>query len=121
VSARRLIKNRALAGFQVSARDVTEQKRLREIVLETERLAAICQLGIAVRHEINNPLTTVIGNTELLLEQYDRADDDLKKRLEVVLDNALRIAEIVKRLEGIRKDNVVEYLQGVKMTDLKQE
>jgi PAS domain S-box-containing protein len=121
VIARRLIKNRALAGFQVSARDVTEQKRLREIVLETERLAAICQLGIAVRHEINNPLTTVIGNTELLLEQYDRADDDLKKRLEVVLSNALRIAEIVKRLEGIRKDNVVEYLQGVKMTDLKQE
>jgi two-component system NtrC family sensor kinase len=120
VNARRLLRNRATTGFQISARDVTEQKRLRSMVLETERLAAICQLGIAVRHEINNPLTTVIGNAELLLDQEEQGDKDMRKRIEVILQNALRIAEIVKRLEGIKKDKVVEYLQGVKMTDLKQ-
>lgn len=120
VSARKIVQNRALAGFQVSVRDVTEQKRLREMLLEAERLTAICQVGIAVRHEINNPLTTIIGNAELLLEQLEGKDEDLKKRLEVILHNAVRIAEIVKRLEGIKKDKVVDYLQGVKMTDLKQ-
>lgn len=120
VSGRRLSPSRLLGRFQVSVRDVTEQKRIREMLLETERLAAICQVGIAVRHEINNPLTTVIGNVELILEQLPGTEDDLKKRLEAVLKNSLRIAEIVKQLEGIRKDKVVEYLRGVKMTDLKQ-
>lgn len=120
VSARKLSAKKETEGYQVSARDVTEQRRLREMLLEGERLAAICQVGIAVRHEINNPLTTVIGNAELLIDQLGDGDEDLKKRLTAVLTNALRIAEIVKQLEGIRKDKVVEYLQGVKMTDLKQ-
>jgi PAS domain S-box-containing protein len=105
-------------GFQMAARDVTEQKNLRELLVQAERLSAIGQIGIAVRHEINNPLTTVIGNTELLLERLENADGELKKRLEIILNNALRIAEIVKRLQEIRKDRTVEYVPGTKMTDL---
>ncbi len=120
MSARKLSKGQHTAGFQVSARDVTEQKNLREMLVKAERLGAIGQVGIAVRHEINNPLTTVIGNTELLIERYENADADLKVRLEMILSNALRIAEIVKRLEGIKQEKVVDYLKGVKMTDLKQ-
>jgi PAS domain S-box-containing protein len=120
VSARKLFNGRQVVGFQVSARDVTDQKNLHEMLVKAERLGAIGQVGIAVRHEINNPLTTVIGNAELLIERYEHGDEDLKARLEMILSNALRIAEIVKRLEGIKQDKVVDYLKGVKMTDLKQ-
>ncbi len=120
VRGRRIARERIATGYQVAVRDVTEQKRLRKMLLEAERLAAICQVGIAVRHEINNPLTTVIGNAELLLERTGEGDAELQKRLEVILNNALRIAQIVKQLEGIRKEKVVEYLEGVKMTDIKE-
>ena len=118
VSGRILLQNGRIAGFQAAARDVTEQKSLRELLVQAERLSAIGQVVVAVRHEINNPLTTVIGNTELLLERYEHIDADLKKRLETVLDNSLRISEIVKRLQGIKEERTVEYMQGVKMTDL---
>lgn len=119
-SARRLIRKQQSAGYQVSARDVTGQKQLREMLVQAERIGAIGQVGVAVRHEINNPLTTVIGNIELLMERYESKDKDLTARLETILNNALRIAEIVKQLQVIKKDKVVEYLKGVKMTDLKQ-
>lgn len=120
IIARLMSKNRSATGFQISARDVSEQKRLREMLVKGERLSAIFEIGTAVRHEINNPLTTVIGNAELLLERYADTNDDLKKRLEVILNNGLRIAEIVKKLEGLKRDKAVEYLNGITMTDLKQ-
>jgi PAS domain S-box-containing protein len=121
VSARRLLKDRVAAGYQVSVRDMTEQKELQEMLVKAERLGAIGQVGIAMRHEINNPLTTIIGNVELLLERSREKDAETAERLEVVLNNALRIAEIIKRLEELKQDKVVEYLKGVKMTDLKSE
>jgi len=121
MSVRRLSKKQLPTGFQVSARDITEQKQLREKLLTAERLGAIGEVVITVRHEINNPLTTVIGNIELLLERYGEKDNDLKRRLETVLNNSLRIAEIVQKLQAIKQDKVVEYVKGISMTDLKQE
>jgi PAS domain S-box-containing protein len=121
MSARKLLKNRLPRGFQVSARDMTEQKLMREKLLKAERLGAIGEVVVTVRHEINNPLTTVIGNIELLLERHGDKDGDLKMRLETILNNSLRIAEIVQKLQAIKRDKAVEYVKGVSMTDLKQE
>ena len=120
IAARLIRKNRVATGFQISARDVSEQKFVREMLVKAERLSAIFEVGTAVRHEINNPLTTVIGNAELLLERYAETNDDLRKRLETILNNGLRIAEIVKKLEELKKDKAVDYLKGIKMTDLQQ-
>jgi PAS domain S-box-containing protein len=118
ISGRSILIRGRTAGFQFAARDVTEQKELRELLVKAERLAAIGQVGIAMRHEINNPLTTIIGNAELLLDRFADKDGDLQKRLELVLNNALRISEIVKRLQDIKKERTVDYRKGVKMTDL---
>lgn len=120
-SPRTIVRDGVPSGFQIAARDVTEQRELREMLVKAERLAAIGQVGIAFRHEINNPLTTVIGNAELLLERYEHApQEDLVKRLQTILDNSLRIVEIVNRLKAIKVEKTVDYIEGVKMTDLQQ-
>ncbi len=118
VSGRVLQHKQQPTGFQLAARDVTEQKNLRELLVQAERLSAIGQIVVAVRHEINNPLTTVIGNAELLLDRHGTVEGDLKRRLETILDNSLRISEIIKRLQEIKQVKTVDYVRGVKMTDL---
>jgi HAMP domain-containing protein len=78
-------------------------------------LAAAKQTETAIRHEINNPLTNVIGNVELLMERYEHKDNDLTARLEVVLNSSLRIAEITRRPQEIKRGN--DRRTDVKTTD----
>jgi PAS domain S-box-containing protein len=121
ISGRRMYRRGEFIGFQVSGRDVTDQKELRQLLVKAERLAAIGQVSIAMKHEVNNPLTTVIGNIELLIDRYEDLPEEIRVRLQTALDNALRIADIVKKLEVLREERTVDYLQGVKMTDLKED
>src|SRR3981189_2429570 len=58
-----------LDGLVISARDVPELKRLEEQLIQAEKLAAMGQMLAGVAHELNNPLTAILGVTELLREQ----------------------------------------------------
>ena len=96
---------------------VATQARL----VRVERLAAIGQIGLAIRHEINNPLMTIMGYAELLLNQREGLPPDLQKKLETIYRGCARIRDVVRRLEDLREDRTVEYLPGMNMTDLRGE
>lgn len=102
------------------ARKNQELERAQARLIQTERLAAIGEVGLAIRHEVNNPLGTVLGYAELLLAQGDALAPDLRRKLEAIRRAALRIRDVVRRLE-VLKDRTVEYVPGVHMTDLRGE
>jgi signal transduction histidine kinase len=88
----------------------SKQEALRNKLMQAESLDAMEQLVAAVRHEINNPLSTIIGNAELLMDRPADAvqDQEFLTRLEVILNNALRIADIVKQMQDISQDKIAE-------------
>jgi len=53
----------------VVVRDNTERKKMEEQLIVTDRLASIGELASGVAHELNNPLTGIIGFSELLLNK----------------------------------------------------
>jgi PAS domain S-box-containing protein len=76
-------------------RDITDDLKLRDQLVHSERLSAIGELIAGVAHEINNPLQTIIGSTELMLDEpggTNQAD------LELVRKEAMRAGHIVRNL-----------------------
>lgn len=91
------------AADEVIIRDITERKRAQEREKELQqelnlssRLASIGQLAAGVAHEINNPLTGVIGFSQLLLNRD--IPEEVRKDVEVINSQAQRVAKIVENL-----------------------
>jgi len=78
--------------------DVTEQRALEGQLIQNEKMASIGQLVSGVAHELNNPLTSIAGLAELLLEPARRLPDPTRDHLRVIHDQAERAARIVRNL-----------------------
>ena len=86
----------AITHFVGAERDIGQELKLRDQLVHSERLSAIGELVAGVAHEINNPLQTIIGSVELLLE--DRPDIGSRHDLELVRREAGRAGQIVRNL-----------------------
>jgi len=85
------------AGVIISVRDVTTEKKLEQQIIQSERLAAMGQMIGGFAHELNNPLTSILGMTELL--QDHEVADNTRKQLVSMHQQARRAAEIVQNLQ----------------------
>jgi PAS domain S-box-containing protein len=89
--------NGKIDGVVISGRDVTELKRLEEQLIQAEKLAAMGQMLAGVAHELNNPLTAILGVTELLRDS-EGVQENTKRQLELTHRQARRAARIVQNL-----------------------
>ncbi len=85
-----------ITGVIASARDITEQQRLQQQLIQSERLAAMGQMIAGVAHELNNPLTAILGVTELMRDQT--TDENSRRQLDLAHLQARRAAHIVESL-----------------------
>src|SRR6204780_5859850 len=84
-------------GVIISVRDVTMEKKLEQQIIQSERLAAMGQMIGGFAHELNNPLTSILGMAELL--QEGEVSEGARKQLAVLHQQARRAAEIVQNLQ----------------------
>jgi len=73
-----------------------EQRRAEEQLIITDRLASIGELASGIAHELNNPLTSVIGFAQLLLAKD--IPDEIKEDVEIIYSEARRAADVMKNL-----------------------
>jgi|SRR5437588_10688051 len=82
--------------------EYAEQERLRSIIAECEaRLTEMADLVAHVRHEINNPLTGVLGQAQLLLRE--ELTPSARRRVETIEQLASRIRDTVAQLREVQR------------------
>ncbi|MFY9905836.1 MAG: PAS domain S-box protein [Terriglobales bacterium] len=86
-----------VSSIVVVMTDVTDSAMLRSKLLHAEKMAAVGQLVSGVAHEVNNPLTAILGFTDLLLENPE-LPESARRDLRVILQEAQRTKQIVQNL-----------------------
>ena len=67
----------------------------------SDRLREFAELVREVRHDMNGPLTSVLGNVQLLLEDPAVADADVRETLDEIEADVRRLAAMIRRLQEV--------------------
>lgn len=86
--------------------------------LERERLETTQAVAVTMRHEINNALTSLIGNAELILRRADELDAQTASRVREIAHQGRRIQMVLDRLEHLTEIRTTTYYGGVQMIEL---
>lgn len=101
------------ARIRVGQRVIELQNRL----IDAERNRVLTQAAGAAAHEINQPLTVLIGMAELLMFQMDPTSAH-RENVEALHESARRISDIVKKMGQIKQYVTKPYLDGIDIIDI---
>ena len=87
----------SVSSIVVVMTDVTDSAMLQSKLVHSEKMAAVGQLVSGVAHEVNNPLTAILGFTDLLMENPD-LPESARRDLRIILQEAQRTKQIVQNL-----------------------
>lgn len=93
------------------------RRRAEEELSRARWLSGIGEATLALQHEINNPLSALLGNAELMIMDLEEKGER-NELLDVIHEQALRIAEVVRRLRRLKNPESVEYVGGSRMLNL---
>jgi len=86
-----------------------EETNLREKLIDSEKLAALGQMGAKIAHEINNPLTIIMGNAQL--QMMKKLDENLQKTFDLIVREAKRIKNIAFTFMNLSKPVITEKMR----------
>jgi PAS domain S-box-containing protein len=102
--------NGKLIGTAATCKDLRVAKDLHEKALEAEKLNAVLQMAMSVYHQINNPLSVIAANAQLLMPKLEKEGGEATRKLDTIIDATKRINTVLEdltRLTGV-EPNVAE-------------
>lgn len=103
---------RIQAGIVLVVEDVTEKVRLEDQLVDVEKLATVGQMAVTIKHEINNPLSIILTNAQMLRMREVGGGDNMREKLLRIEEQVRRIADVTERLRMMEEVATEEYVRG---------
>lgn len=94
-----------------------ELKETQAKLIEKEKESAVVEMAGAASHELNQPLTAILGNLQLVMAKLPE-EDPLVEKLNRVLNQVERMVEIVKKIGQITRYRTKRYAENVRIVDI---
>lgn len=123
-----ILDDNKLLGVVELIKDVTEQRLLEQSLVQAEKLTSLGEMLSGIAHELNNPLTGIIGFSELILEK--EAAPEIKRDMQKINQEAMRCKKIVQNLlvfarrhkperEYLNINDIIYYTMELREYDLR--
>jgi PAS domain S-box-containing protein len=93
----------AIVGYQGTIRDISEHRKMEKRLMQAEKLSSLGGMISGVAHELNNPLTSIIGNAQLLMRK--EIPLDFRNKLEIIQRESIRCTKIVGGLLSFAREH----------------
>jgi signal transduction histidine kinase len=93
--------------------------RDREMARMREKIEGVKAMAGTVAHELNTPLQVVIGNSQLLQEEFD-SSTETHVELQKIINNLHEMAQIIKKLPLIDRVELKDYVGNTKILDIEK-
>lgn len=90
-------------------KDITERHRMEMMVAQSEKMAAVGQLAAGIAHEINNPLTVVLANAQILMRELPETED-WRELAELINNAGGRALHTVRNLLDFARREQIDFL-----------
>ena len=97
-----------------------ERIRLTKKANESQKLSVITEAAVTLSNEIDNLLTGIMGNLELLLHDFPDDKEKVKKEMKIALEHSQKIAEVVRKFQEVNKSVKTEYSSKHPILDLSE-
>ena len=106
-------------NFLIIFEDITENRRAEIARIELDKIEIATKMAGSVAHELNQPLTGILGYCALLKEDLD-PDSGLIQEIGVIEGQAERIAKLIKKFQNLVSIKTKQYLRQTEIVDLEK-
>lgn len=93
-------------------------KSLESELKTKSELEAVLKMSITLQHEINNPLTGVLGNAELLQDRSGMSEKEIDESVNAIYASTMRIKDIVRQMGKVSRLISTKYVGDSEMIDI---
>jgi two-component system, cell cycle sensor histidine kinase and response regulator CckA len=115
-----VIRDEALIGITVVAKDLTEKNLLERERFMRERLTGVIEMAGAAAHELNQPLAVISGHAQLLLKDSDKYDETLLRRVRIIFEQVERLGRLTEKFTSIVSYETKEFGKNIKIVDIEK-